>query len=228
MKYASYNKLVNNSTDLPTSLENLYLKQDYATVQKKLLENKDTFDPGVFHYNLGTLFGKQGNFPAARYNLEKSLKLGFFDSRLKENLQTIKIHLANRDLDNSDHWKDQLLNWGAGFPESVFFTWSLLWCLGILLLIRFKKMIRKVTITISFLLSILPISLSKFYFNDINYAINLQNTPLREGPSSIYPEMMMIEAGSKFIVREGNDGWFYIKSPSFLTGWVRGDHLAIY
>ena len=219
---------MNNSTDLPTSLENLYLKQDYATVQKKLLENKDTFDPGVFHYNLGTILGKQGNFPAARYHLEKSLKLGFFDSRLKENLQTIKIHLANRDLDNSDHWRDQLLNWGPGFPESVFLTWSLLWCLGILLLIRFKKMIRKVTITISFLLSILPISLSKFYFNDINYAINLQNTPLREGPSSIYPEMMMIEAGSKFIVREGNDGWFYIKSPSFLTGWVRGDHLAIY
>ena len=86
----------------------------------------------------------------------------------------------------------------------------------------------KLLITTCLLLGLLPIALSKLYLNNINYAVNLHDAPLREGPSAIYPEMMTIEAGSKFIVKEGNDGWFYIKSPYFLTGWIRRKYLAIY
>ena len=155
---------MSNSITLSKSLEDPYLKHDYDTVQKKLLENKEFFDLGVFHYNLGTVLGKQKNFPAARYNLEKSLHLGFLDSRLKNNLQTVKKHLARNDIDTSYHWRDQFLNFGLSIPEPLFITWTLICLLVVLLLMRLRKLQRKITIVICLFLSILPFHLSKFYF----------------------------------------------------------------
>ncbi|MCY4524012.1 MAG: SH3 domain-containing protein [Halobacteriovoraceae bacterium] len=228
LKSNSYNRSVNNSTDLSKSLESLYLKKDYIAVQKKLLENKDSFDLGVFHYNLGTILGKQKNFPAARYNLEKASHLGFLDSRLKNNLQTIKGQLASKDIDTSDHWQDQFLNFGLGIPESFFFTWTLICILTVLLLKHFKKLQKMIPILICLFFAIFPLFISQFYFNKIKYAINLKATPLREGPSSIYSEIMTIEAGSKFIVGESNNGWIYVRYPYFLSGWVKKEFLAMY
>ena len=218
------------------SLEALYLEGDYHLVRRKLIQSKEKFDPGVFHYNLGTVLAKEGRLSASRYNLEKALHKGFIDSRVVGNLRAVKSVLMAKDLESSEAaWSDRTLNFALNVPQPLFLTSTLLLLLGALLLIHFKKVGkvmgkggRPVLIGGLFTLALVPFLVSQLYLKNIDYAINLEETILREGPSEIYPEIMALDAGSKFIIGDENNGWAFIESPNFLSGWVRRDKLAVY
>ena len=178
---------------------------------------------------LGTVLAKEGQLPASRYHLEQALHKGFVDSRVVGNLRTVKYLLMAKDLENSEAWSDRTLNFALDIPQPLFLTLSLLLALGILLIVRLKKLALKRTIIgILFALSFIPFLFSQFYLKTVNYAINLEETVLHEGPSEIYPEIMALDAGSKFIIKDENNGWFFIESPDFLSGWIHRDKLAIY
>ena len=69
---------------------------------------------------------------------------------------------------------------------------------------------------------------SEFYISKINYAIAFKDISLYEGPSKIFSEKGKVHAGSKVILGEYKEGWFYVKFPLSLTGWINKDQLGLY
>lgn len=212
--------------DLGKSLEALYLKGDYQEAQKVLLAHKDQFEPGVFHYNLGTTLMKMGNFAAGRYHLEKALKNGYVDSKVIHNLSVAKGHLGVSDIESSKKPLDMLLSISLDVPFSLYLSLTLIFALLVLVLYKFKKIMKGYLVIAALVLSLIPVLYSLLFVGQYNYAVALSDTPLREGPSQIYGEISKVKAGSKFIVGEMQDGWYYIQSPNFLAGWVKKDDIA--
>lgn len=212
--------------DLSKSLEAHYLKGEYAEAQKLLLANKDQFDPGIFHYNLGTTLMKQGNFAAGRYHLEKALKNGYVDSKVIHNLSVAKSQLAVNDISNSNNPLDLALSFSLDIPFSLYLSGTLILSLLAMLLIRLKKVTRLYGIIILAVVVMFPILYAGLFVNRFNFAMALTDSSLREGPSQIYGELSKIKAGSKFIIGEMQGDWYYIKSPASMAGWIKKDDIA--
>ena len=218
--------LKNPSTE--GSFEDLYLKKDYKGAANYLLQNKQQMSSGIFHYNLGTVYAKMGDLPAARFHLEKSIKEGYINSSSLNNLAYIKTKLQVDDLSTSPEWQDQLMNATLAFPMSGYLSLTLIITLVGLLFIRMKKMTKKITMALFIILALFPIAYSALYLEKINYAIAFKDVTLYEGPSKIFQDKGKIHAGSKIILGEFKEGWFYVKFPISLTGWVSKDQLGIY
>lgn len=211
-----------------SSFEELYLKKDYKGAANYLLQNKKQLSSGIFHYNLGTVYSKLGDFPAARFHLEKAIKDGYINSSSLNNLSYIKNQLQVDDLSNSTSIPDQIMNSALMVPSSGYLSLALILILIGLLFIRSKKLIKKISIIIFFIIAISPILFSGIFLNKINYAVAFKDIPLYEGPSKIFTEKGKVRAGSKIILGEFKDGWFYVKFPISLTGWVSKDQLGHY
>jgi hypothetical protein len=74
----------------------------------------------------------------------------------------------------------------------------------------------------------LPFLFSEGYLDKINYAIAFKEIPIYEGPSKVFTEKGKIKAGAKIILGENKEGWFYVKFPISLAGWISKDQLGIY
>lgn len=217
-----------STKDILKTLESKYLKQDFEGLLGDLLQNKDKFDPGIFHYNLGTIYSKTGNLGAARYHLEKSLSKGFSNQSSLKNLSTVKSQLKTIGAIPEESIKDSFYNFSVGYPSDFFLMISLF----LILIFSFvgKKVFeaQKFLKVCLLLLALIPYSL-KIYFNNSNYkaAILMKNSIVREGPSGIYDQSYEVSAGVKVVVSKISDGWCFIKSPGILTGWVPRKDLGL-
>ncbi|MBL6990950.1 MAG: SH3 domain-containing protein [Bacteriovoracaceae bacterium] len=216
------------SNELTAKLDKLYQDGKFVEVHKYLLENKSAFRTGQFHYNLGTVQIQLKDYGAARYNLEKAINNDFINSKVINNLSTVKKIINVSDISNSSHWQDQFLSWSLNMPAAGYYTITLLLIITFLAFIK-KKIIKKaLPMGLSLLIAMAPIIYSHFYLENVSFAIAIKNTPLREGPSNIYPVAFEIKEGSKFIVKEFYNGWFYVKRPQYLVGWVKKNDVALY
>lgn len=210
------------------TFEAFYLKKDYKAAADFLLQNKQQFDSGIFHYNLGTVYSKLGDFPAARFHLEKAIKEGFINSSSLNNLGFVKSQLQVDDLSTSTSVPDQVMNTALALPSAAYLTISLLMLLVGLVMIKSKKIVRKMSLALLLLVVATPVLFSEFYLDKINYAVSFKDVPLYEGPSKIFSEKGKVKAGSKLILGEFKEGWFYVKFPISLTGWINKDQLGLY
>jgi tetratricopeptide (TPR) repeat protein len=208
--------------------ENFYLKKDFKGAANYLVQNKKLFDSGIFHYNLGTVYSKMGDYPTARFHIEKAIRGGYINSASLNNQNFIKSQLNVDDLTTSTNLSDQLMNTAISIPSSAYLSLTLILLMFGLSLLKNKKLIKKVSITFFFSLVFIPIFFSTFYLDKINYAVAFKDLSLYEGPSKIFTEKGKVKAGSKIILGEFKDGWFYVKFPISLTGWVSKDQLGLY
>lgn len=222
----SMHKSVETSMDAPFA--ELYLKKDYKGAASYLLQNKQRFDSGIFHYNLGTVYSKMGEHPAARFHLEKAIKDGYINSASLNNLTYIKNQLQVDDLSTSASFPDQFMNYALAIPSAAYLSISLLFLLLSVSLLKSKKLVKKTSIAIFILLIVAPVSFSTLYLDKINYAVAFRDIPLYEGPSKIFSEKGKVKAGSKIILGEFKEGWFYVKFPISLAGWINKDQLGLY
>ena len=212
----------------PSSFDQLYLKKDYKGAIQYLLDNKQQFESGIFHYNLGTVYSKMGDHATARFHLEKAVQDGYINSSSLNNLAFVKSQLQVDDLSTSTSLPDQLINTAVAIPSAGYFSITLLLLVIFTLMIRFQKIQRKWVMAVVLLLAIAPVAFSSFYVKDINYAVALQDVPLYEGPSKIFSEKGKVRAGSKIVLGQFKDGWFYVEFPISLSGWISKDQLGLY
>jgi hypothetical protein len=205
-----------------------YLKKDYKGAVSYLLQNKQLFDSGIFHYNLGTVYSKMGDYPAARFHLEKAIKEGYINSSSLNNQNFVRNQLDVDDLSTSSNLPDQMINIALSVPSEAYLSLTLLFLLGGVLLLKAKKLVKKTSIFFALILTLAPVAFSNLYLDKINSAIAFKDLPLYEGPSKIFAEKGKIKAGSKIILGEFKDGWFYVKFPISLTGWISKDQLGLY
>lgn len=216
------------SSSQKSSFDELYLKKDYKGAAQYLLKNKQHIDSGIFHYNLGTVYAKMGDQATARFHLEKAIQDGYINSSSLNNLTFVKSQLQVDDLTTSTSFPDTLMNIATAIPPAGYFSLTLAMMVLFTLLIRIKKIQKRWVMVIVVLLAITPVLFSNFYVKNINFAVALKDVPLYEGPSKIFNEKGQIRAGSKIILGEFKEGWFFVKFPISLSGWINKDQLGLY
>ncbi|MBT7608931.1 MAG: hypothetical protein HN576_04200 [Bacteriovoracaceae bacterium] len=217
-----------NINQILKSLQEHYLSKDYDAAAKLLIKHKDELDPGLFHYNLGTVHTKSGNLAAGRYHLEKSIKNNFVNTKVLNNISFIERNLAVADLSNSNNLSDQTMNVSLKYSAEAYLGFTLICLLAVLFAFKKKIIQNKYVVCLFVLLTILPIGMQQLYLKNINYAILLKDTEIREGPSAVFVSKSSIQAGSKVIVGEFEAGWVYIKYPIEHSGWLKRSMLGIY
>ncbi len=217
-----------NIDQILKSLQESYLSKDFDGAIKTLIKNKSALEPGLFHYNLGTIHAKKGELAVGRYHLEKALKNNFINTKIMNNIDHVESTLSVSDLSSSKNYFDRAIDQSLKFSSEIYLLSSLL--ILVALLFSFKKRImenRKILILLT-LFSFLPLAFFQFHLKDINYAISFKNSEVREGPSGIFATKTSLATGAKVIVGEFESGWVYVKYPIQLSGWVKRSDLGFY
>lgn len=216
-----------NSADV-ASFDELYLAKDYKGAAQYLLNNKQQFESGIFHFNLGTVYSKMGDYPVARFHLEKAIHEGYVNSASLNNLNFIRSQNNSEDLTTSSSLPDKIVDNLSSLPSQGYYSLTLALILISLLLIKSRIVKKKISISLLIFLSFSPLVLSHFYVDKLNKAITLNEVVIYEGPSKIFNEKGKLRPGSKIILGEFKDGWFYIKFPISFAGWINKDQLGLY
>ncbi len=225
-----YNSIManNSTTNILKSVEELYLKKQYEEAIDTLLKHKDTFNSGLFHYNLGSLYLKMGNVGAARYNLEKSKDNGFNLTLVNKNLSVIKQSTNIVGLERSDSIYEQAIGYSIDKSSYLIGSFFLLCTIIVLLLVLFKKIKSNfITLCLLAVLSI-PVGVKIFVSARFDRAVALRDLALYEGPSKIYEESGEVGAGSKVVIGKSINGWLLIKYPESVAGWVRREDVGLF
>jgi tetratricopeptide (TPR) repeat protein len=221
--------MVNHSTqDILKAAQESYLNGDFQNSLKIIRENKDTFDSGLFHYNLGSIYLKLNEFGPARFHLEKAKNEGFNYPMLWSNLKYIKLQPGITDPALSRNWKEVGIAEMMDIPLALYLTFFLVILLGLVISIRKKWLNNKIVIFFIFLISLVPMTFRYTYKEGHSFAVAIKDLRIHEGPSSIYPDYGKISAGSRVIVGRFYDDWYYIISPQDQSGWVQKTNLGFY
>lgn len=217
-----------NINGILKTLREHYLSKDYAAATKHLIKHKTDLDPGLFHYNLGTVHSKSGNLAAGRYHLEKALKHNFINTKILNNINFVEKNLNVSDLSNSKNISDRTIDMSLRYSAEAYFGISLICLLAVMICFK-KKILQNVILACCLaFLALAPIGIQQLYLKKINYAILLEDTDVREGPSAVFTSKTSLQAGSKVVVGEFESGWVYIKYPIELAGWLKRSALGLY
>ncbi len=221
--------MANDSTqDILKAAQESYLKEDYQNSLKIIRENKDNLDPGLFHYNLGSIYLKMNDFGPARYHLEKARDDGFNYPMLWNNLEYIKLQPGVTDPLLSKDLKEAIVAKTMDIPVSFFVIYFLLGLSAILFSLRKKIIKNKILVVIALAALVVPGVFRYTYKEGHTFAIAMKDSRVFEGPSKIYPDYGKINAGSRVVVGKFYDDWYYIVSPSDRSGWVQKSDLGFY
>jgi tetratricopeptide (TPR) repeat protein len=210
------------------TFESLYLKSEYKKAVELLIQNKEQFSSGNFHYNLGLAHAKLSDFGLARFHFEKAINNGMKHSAAFNNLEYVKSKLQVNDISNSDRFSDRFVNTSLDFPIDAFILLTFIFLLIALLTIKIKKVTNYLKIASLVLVSLLPLFCYFIFLGNLNSAIALRDIPVYEGPSKVFQEKGSLKAGAKIIIGEFKEGWFFIQQPQELAGWVKKDDLGIF
>ncbi len=210
------------------SAEEFYVNQDYDSALSVILKAKSDLDPGLFHYNLGSIYLKMEQLGPARFHLEKAKNFGFSYPMLWKNLKYIKAQPQVLDPTKSKNFQEFFV--GKVIDTPMFFVglFGLICTIFILLSFRKKWIEIKAAVAGVILLALLPLAGSYIIKNGYQYAIALKPIRVYEGPSKIYPDYGEIAEGSRVLINNLQDDWYFIISPSSQSGWVEKTDLGFY
>lgn len=208
------------------SLSEAYQKSDYEQVKDGLLKHKESFDSGEFHYNLGTVYSKMGNYAVGRYHLEKSLYEGYESAAAKHNLLNVKESLAVHDISTSRELDDVALATGLryGADQYVFLT---LLILLISLVLFLKKSITKWVFIVFLLISLVPVGTKFLWLDKLSVGVVFSDSDVYEGPSGIFEKTGKVPKGAKVVFGKAIDGWFFVKRPVDYVGWIKSRDVGV-
>jgi hypothetical protein len=208
-----------------TLLETLYINGQFDNLKKQLVEKKNDYSLGQFHFNLGTVYLKEGNLSAARYNLEKSLSEDYINVRSITNLHTTKKELSKKSFEHSgfNEYVDTMLL----VPTNLYLMISLILIVFSTLLFKMKIVKRKLVWVVFMIISLTPLFFSSFFLSKLEKGIVLNNGNVREGPHIIYPAIKNVTEGNKLILGEYRDGFFFIRYPREISGWIKSEKIGL-
>lgn len=210
------------------SLQQSYIEKDFKSGIDLMLKEKAKFSQPIFHFNVGTLYVKEGNLAAGRFHLEKALQKGWIDGKIYSNLKHVKKNLNVVDIDSSTNFFDKAVAKSLDIPVDLYLTFTLLFTFLLLLLKKLKFIKNTKTFVVLLFLSFVPYFYQTFYTSKLNYGVALEELSILEGPSSIFEKKGLLEAGAKVMFGKQEGDFIYIKFPYFLSGWVKKSSVALY
>lgn len=216
----------NNSVkDAETSLESLYLKKDFKGAKEYLLKHRDNFNSGQFHYNLGTIDLKNGDFASARYHLELALQNGHVHPKVYKNLSISTELLQVKSSEAQMTYPEQFLFMAKSVPQDGLISMSLILFLLMALAWYRKWMVKAAYYWTLAITALLPLALY-LALTQLHVGIVLKEASLREGPSAVFGETTKIPAGHKIILGEESGQWQFVHAPLKFAGWIEKTQLG--
>lgn len=203
------------------TVQNYYAQKDYQSALNTLVKNQDQIPAGIWHYNVGTVYGKLENWALARFHFLQADSAGYTPKAAVLNRELVEKKLNIEQIEKPTSTSDYFYKYALEATHGVFTTFGLLLIvLGILAL--WKKVTAK--ITIAFFLSAVMILGLNWWLLSLDRKIVLTPQQIHEGPSAIFVSSEELPEGI-MIITSRKDNWLEIKYPSRFTGWIKDSGL---
>ena len=203
------------------AFQNLYDKKDYRQALNLLTSDGVNLTPELFHYNLGITLFQMGRLPEARFHFLMAEENGFQGDSLTNNqiLTEQKLELSN--LESPISISDYLIKGASELRHGYYTFLSLIIIFIGLVLIKKKPSFKKLVLCT--ILSLLPLGMN-FWVDSWDRRVVIEESPLANGPSSIFLTERKLPPGLMVIVR-GDENWKKVIFPSRFEGWIASDGL---
>jgi hypothetical protein len=206
--------------DLLKTFETYYAQKDYNKAVNFLVSHEKDISPGLWHYNLGTVMAQMNNLPLARFHLLQAERLGFSEKAVLANKELVESKLEADKYERSISKTDYLFKAGLFLSDGVFLTIVLA-----MIVAAIWSMKRKSFEVLACLAIGIVVTLGlNWWVKSWPLQIVVKPQLIREGPSSIFPEVEELPAGIMVITSE-KGGWKKILYPSRYGGWIINDGL---
>jgi hypothetical protein len=194
-----------------------YDTSQYDSAYELLMQNQNSFDPGVWHYNIAIVSLKNNKPVKARIHLEKAKKSGLYSNELNEALRDTTEKLQVRSIESASDWADNFNLAISQTPYDVFLTVALIFFIILIIMVKKLKGVAKWLMIIPV---IVPLFFYYFYVRHFNTLITYQNEIVYNGPSQMFDQVQLLPRGTKFITSKRYEQWYFIIYPSSHQGWV--------
>ena len=199
------------------TVEKLYSDGQYQEAVKLLEEGRGQLAPSLWHYNLGTLYGKLEQWPEARFHFLMAELNGFSSIELNQSLSLVEEKLEIGRYEKNLEFQDYLIKGMINYSDGLYTFFSLLFLL-ITLFLYLKKKSQKLII-ITFCCSAIFLVLNLWILTWDRFIVFEKNS-IYDGPSSLFKTTSELPEGV-MIVTINKDGWHKIIYPSRFAGWIK-------
>lgn len=203
--------------DVLKTVESLYENKDFDGALKILKENQNTLPQGVWNYNIGTVYGKMGEFALARYHFLEAEKSGFAEKELLTNKSIAETNLNISRYEEPVSTDDYLIKNSLFASEGLLTTLAFICLLFSLGILSKTKKIKKALIL---LIPVLIFSGLNLWISSWTKSIVVEPQVIKEGPSVIFNNQGELPVGIMVITKKKGD-WLYIQYPSRFSGWIK-------
>jgi hypothetical protein len=203
--------------DVLKTVEALYAQKDYQKALETLTANKGIISEGVWHYNVGTVYGKLENWPMARYHLLMAEWEGLSSQEAIANKKFVEEKLDTPKLERPLSPSDFFVKGGIESSHGILTTVSLV-IVVIGLLISWKRKSLKI-LSSSVIVSLMFVGLN-FWIQSWDKLIVTNSQIIKDGPSEIFAAKDEIPVGL-MIVGTKKGEWVEIVYPSRFQGWIK-------
>lgn len=206
------------STEVLNQLKSLYGKNQYSEGLELLKSNKESFEPGLYHYNVGTVNAKLKNYSQARFHLELARTKNFNPSLVDNNLKFLKNELGLTRLETPQNFFEYVQDLSTQLSRDAVIIFGLIFIILSILTLRKSKSL--VLSLVLILISIIPLSMKYYSSNVLVSGIIKNNVVLQSGPSELFEPAGEAPAGLKIYIKEFRKEWLFIKYPEGFQGWI--------
>ncbi len=203
--------------DVLKKVESLHNRKEYAEAIRILETHKTAMSPGLWHYNLGVLYGKLNQLPLARYHLMMADKVGYSTKELFSNKLLVQEKLESSKFEMPLNFRDFIISGSLSASQGMFTLLSLL-----IIIFSIICMMKKTALKLSLFFAMMACFLMGYNFWVMQWpqSIVLEKVDIHEGPSSIFGLIGEIPPGVRLIVTTEGE-WQKIIYPSRFSGWIK-------
>jgi hypothetical protein len=203
--------------DILKTVETLHHQKDYAGALRALETHQGEVSPGLWHYNMGTIYGKLEKLALARFHILMADKAGYSSKVLFDNKNLIEEKLDIPKLEKPLSIEDYLVKGSLIASQGLFTMMSLLLLIAGIISIKKKA---NVKIYSGFLfLSVMLIGLN-FWVHSWNKMVVIEAQPIHEGPSAIFSAQEELPSGVMLVTIQSGE-WLEVIYPTRFSGWIR-------
>lgn len=203
--------------DVLKTIQTLHNQKDYEGALRVLKDHRNDLSPGLWHYNMGTLYAEMQNFPQARFHLLMAEGNGYSTKELFQNKEIVETKLDIPRIEKSLTFKDQVIK-GSLFASEGILTSLALVCILAGIIALWKKAGMKIfaafVMMAAFILGV------NYWIKSWDKFITLEQVPIHEGPSAIFKTTEGVPPGVMIIAKRKGE-WMHITYPGRFSGWIR-------
>jgi uncharacterized membrane protein (UPF0136 family) len=203
--------------DVLKTVEALYAQKDYQKALETLAANKGKISESVWHYNVGTVYGKLENWPMARYHLTLAEWEGLSSKEVISNKNFVETKLDAQKLERPISASDYFVKGGIQSSQGILSSLSLFVVLIGLIVFWKKKSIRALVASLVVAGIVLGVN---FWIHSWDKMIVVSTQVIKDGPSEIFGAREEIPVGLMIVGTKKGD-WVEVIYPSRYQGWIK-------